>query len=54
LKVQPQEPLVLKDVNNIDWHLLQGDTDVRIEVRHWAGSLTPYPLCLLGTASLGP
>ncbi|XP_073921787.1 kunitz-type protease inhibitor 1 isoform X1 [Castor canadensis] len=31
LKVQPQEPLVLKDVNNIDWHLLQGDTDVRIE-----------------------
>ncbi|KAM5235313.1 kunitz-type protease inhibitor 1 isoform 4-T4 [Ctenodactylus gundi] len=31
LKVQPQEPLVLKDVNNTDWRLLQGDTDVRIE-----------------------
>ncbi|XP_023045159.1 kunitz-type protease inhibitor 1 isoform X1 [Piliocolobus tephrosceles] len=31
LKVQPQEPLVLKDVENTDWHLLQGDTDVRVE-----------------------
>ena len=41
LKVQPQEPLVLKGVENTDWYLLQGDTDVRIEVRHWAGSLTP-------------
>lgn len=41
LKVQPQEPLVLKDVENTDWYLLQGDTDVRVEVRHWAGSLTP-------------
>ncbi|XP_053451850.1 kunitz-type protease inhibitor 1 [Nycticebus coucang] len=31
LKVQPQEPLVLKDVNNTDWHLLRGETDVKIE-----------------------
>ncbi|XP_012621896.1 kunitz-type protease inhibitor 1 isoform X5 [Microcebus murinus] len=31
LKVQPQEPLVLKDVDHADWHLLQGDTDVRVE-----------------------
>uniref|UniRef100_A0A452RPC5 Serine peptidase inhibitor, Kunitz type 1 n=1 Tax=Ursus americanus TaxID=9643 RepID=A0A452RPC5_URSAM len=31
LKVQPQEPLVLKDVENTDWYLLQGDTDVRVE-----------------------
>ncbi|XP_063106342.1 kunitz-type protease inhibitor 1 isoform X1 [Cavia porcellus] len=31
LKVQPQEPLVLKDLGNTDWHLLQGDTSVTIE-----------------------
>ncbi|XP_033046416.1 kunitz-type protease inhibitor 1 isoform X8 [Trachypithecus francoisi] len=31
LKVQPQEPLVLKDAENTDWRLLQGDTDVRVE-----------------------
>ncbi|ELK05531.1 kunitz-type protease inhibitor 1 [Pteropus alecto] len=31
LKVQPQEPVVLKGVENTDWHLLQGDTDVRVE-----------------------
>ncbi|XP_035940135.1 kunitz-type protease inhibitor 1 isoform X2 [Halichoerus grypus] len=31
LKVQPQEPLVLKDVENADWYLLQGDADVRVE-----------------------
>nr|XP_008267402.1 kunitz-type protease inhibitor 1 isoform X1 [Oryctolagus cuniculus]XP_008267403.1 kunitz-type protease inhibitor 1 isoform X1 [Oryctolagus cuniculus] len=31
LKVQPQEPVVLKDVDGIDWHLLQGGTDVRVE-----------------------
>ncbi|XP_003826647.3 kunitz-type protease inhibitor 1 isoform X1 [Pan paniscus] len=31
LKVQPQEPLVLKDVENTDWRLLRGDTDVRVE-----------------------
>uniref|UniRef100_A0A8D0WIN5 Kunitz-type protease inhibitor 1 n=3 Tax=Sus scrofa TaxID=9823 RepID=A0A8D0WIN5_PIG len=31
LKVQPQEPLVLKGVEDTDWHLLQGDTDVRVE-----------------------
>ncbi|XP_076983596.1 kunitz-type protease inhibitor 1 isoform X2 [Tamandua tetradactyla] len=31
LKVQPQEPLVLKDVENSDWQLLQGDTAVRVE-----------------------
>ncbi|XP_058914039.1 kunitz-type protease inhibitor 1 isoform X1 [Kogia breviceps] len=31
LKIQPQEPLVLKGVENTDWHLLQGDTDVRVE-----------------------
>lgn len=31
LKVQPQEPLVLKGVESTDWHLLQGDSDVRIE-----------------------
>ncbi|PNI94395.1 SPINT1 isoform 3, partial [Pan troglodytes] len=32
LKVQPQEPLVLKDVENTDWRLLRGDTDVRVEL----------------------
>lgn len=31
LKVQPQEPLELKDVDNMDWHLLQGDPNIRIE-----------------------
>ncbi|KAM4829672.1 kunitz-type protease inhibitor 1 isoform 1-T2 [Thomomys bottae] len=31
LKVQPQEPLVLKDVGNTIWHLQEGGTDVRIE-----------------------
>ncbi|XP_054572317.1 kunitz-type protease inhibitor 1 isoform X3 [Eptesicus fuscus] len=31
LKVQPQEPLLLKGVENTDWHLLQGDPDVRVE-----------------------
>ncbi|XP_054306267.1 kunitz-type protease inhibitor 1 isoform X4 [Pongo pygmaeus] len=31
LKVQPQEPVVLKDVENTDWRLLRGDTDVRVE-----------------------
>ncbi|XP_029807857.1 kunitz-type protease inhibitor 1 isoform X3 [Suricata suricatta] len=31
LKVQPQEPLVLKGVESTDWYLLQGDTDVRVE-----------------------
>ncbi|KAI5771350.1 SPINT1 [Gulo gulo luscus] len=31
LKVQPQEPLVLKDMENTDWYLLQGDPDVRVE-----------------------
>ncbi|XP_077620793.1 kunitz-type protease inhibitor 1 isoform X4 [Crocuta crocuta] len=31
LKVQPQDPLVLKGVENTDWYLLQGDTDVRVE-----------------------
>ncbi|XP_030894018.1 kunitz-type protease inhibitor 1 isoform X2 [Leptonychotes weddellii] len=31
LKVQPQEPLVLKDMGNTDWYLLQGDADVRVE-----------------------
>ncbi|XP_061286763.1 kunitz-type protease inhibitor 1 isoform X5 [Bos javanicus] len=31
LKVQPQEPLVLKGVENTDWRLLQGDTDIRVE-----------------------
>ncbi|XP_037690213.1 kunitz-type protease inhibitor 1 isoform X2 [Choloepus didactylus] len=31
LKVQPQEPLVLKDVENSVWHLLQGDPDIRVE-----------------------
>lgn len=40
MKVQPQEPLVLKDLGNTDWHLLQGDTSVTIEVRHW---LAPLP-----------
>ncbi|XP_008568471.1 PREDICTED: kunitz-type protease inhibitor 1 [Galeopterus variegatus] len=33
LKVQPQEPMVLKDVDSTDWHLLQGDTDIRVERR---------------------
>ncbi|XP_073732913.1 kunitz-type protease inhibitor 1 isoform X3 [Callorhinus ursinus] len=37
LKVQPQEPLVLKNVENTDWYLLQGDADVRVEVPHWTG-----------------
>ena len=41
MKVQPQEPLVLKGVENTDWHLLRGDTDVRVEVRPVAGSRTP-------------
>lgn len=41
LKVQRQEPVVLKGVGNTDWHLLQGDTDIRVEVRCWAGPLTP-------------
>lgn len=36
--------MVLKVVENTDWHLLQGDTDVRVEVRCWAGSLTPLQL----------
>ncbi|XP_016075868.1 PREDICTED: kunitz-type protease inhibitor 1 [Miniopterus natalensis] len=31
LKVQPQEPVVLKDMENTDWHLLQGDPDIRVE-----------------------
>ncbi|XP_045143915.1 kunitz-type protease inhibitor 1, partial [Echinops telfairi] len=31
LKVQPQEPLVLKSGANADWHLLQGDPAVRVE-----------------------
>ncbi|ELW48154.1 Kunitz-type protease inhibitor 1 [Tupaia chinensis] len=29
--VQPQEPVVLKGMNYTNWHLLKGDTDVRIE-----------------------
>lgn len=41
LKVQLQKPLVLREADNTDWHLLQGDSDVRVEVRCWAGSLTP-------------
>lgn len=45
LKVQLQEPLVLKGVENTDWHLLQGDPDVRVEVRHRSGSLNPAQLC---------
>ena len=32
---------MLKGVESTDWHLLQGDTDVRVKVRRWAGSLTP-------------
>lgn len=35
---------MLKGVENTDWHLLQGDKDVRVEVRPWAGSLTLPPL----------
>lgn len=31
IKVQPQEPLVLSDVENIEWYLLHGNTDVKIE-----------------------
>ncbi|XP_007938627.1 kunitz-type protease inhibitor 1 [Orycteropus afer afer] len=31
LKVQPQEPLVLKSEENTDWHLVQGATDIRVE-----------------------
>lgn len=44
LKVQLQKPLVLREADNTDWHLLQGDNNVRVEVRCWAGSLTfPQP-----------
>lgn len=39
LKVQLQKPLVLNEADNTDWHLLQGDSDVRVEVRRWAGPL---------------
>ncbi|XP_023443577.2 kunitz-type protease inhibitor 1, partial [Dasypus novemcinctus] len=31
LKVQPQEPLVLKDVGSSNWYLLQGDKAARVE-----------------------
>ncbi|XP_006883066.1 PREDICTED: kunitz-type protease inhibitor 1 isoform X1 [Elephantulus edwardii] len=31
LKVQPQEPLVLKSEENTEWHLLQGDAAVIVE-----------------------
>ncbi|CAO2579328.1 Kunitz-type protease inhibitor 1 [Lemmus lemmus] len=31
LKVQLQKPLVLRDPNTTNWHLLQGDSDVRVE-----------------------
>lgn len=43
---------MLKGVEDTDWHLLQGDTDVRVEVRPWAGSLTPT-LALQGPLSGG-
>lgn len=39
MKVQLQKPLVLRDPDTTNWHLLQGDSDVRVEVRHWAESL---------------
>lgn len=42
MKVQPQEPLVLKDVETTDWRLLRGDTDIRVEVRCWV-ALGPPP-----------
>ncbi|XP_027703790.1 kunitz-type protease inhibitor 1-like [Vombatus ursinus] len=31
LKVQPQEPLVLRGTENTEWRLVQGDTDVKVE-----------------------
>ncbi|XP_074145413.1 kunitz-type protease inhibitor 1 isoform X1 [Sminthopsis crassicaudata] len=31
IKVQPQEPLVLRGTENTEWQLLQGDTNVKIE-----------------------
>uniref|UniRef100_F6SZP7 Serine peptidase inhibitor, Kunitz type 1 n=1 Tax=Monodelphis domestica TaxID=13616 RepID=F6SZP7_MONDO len=31
IKVQPQEPLVLQGTENTEWHLLQGDTNVKVE-----------------------
>ncbi|XP_006831823.1 PREDICTED: kunitz-type protease inhibitor 1 [Chrysochloris asiatica] len=31
IKVQPQEPLVLKSEKNTDWHLLQGATSIKVE-----------------------
>lgn len=43
LKVQLQEPVVLKDVDGSDWHLLQGDSDVTVKVRLWATTPTPAP-----------
>ncbi|XP_012504971.1 PREDICTED: kunitz-type protease inhibitor 1 isoform X1 [Propithecus coquereli] len=60
LKVQPQEPLVLRDVDNTDWHLLQGDTDVRVErkdpdqVELWGLKEGTYLFQLTVTASDQP
>lgn len=34
LKVQLQKPLVLRDADSTDWHLLQGDQDVRVKRNH--------------------
>ncbi|XP_036591768.1 kunitz-type protease inhibitor 1 [Trichosurus vulpecula] len=31
LKVQPQEPLVLRDTESTEWHLVRGDTNVKVE-----------------------
>ncbi|XP_074091222.1 kunitz-type protease inhibitor 1 isoform X2 [Macrotis lagotis] len=31
IKVQPQEPLVLRGTENTEWYLLQGDADVKVE-----------------------
>ncbi|XP_059228522.1 kunitz-type protease inhibitor 1 isoform X2 [Mustela nigripes] len=60
LKVQPQEPLVLKDMENTDWYLLQGDTDVRIEknepdqVKLWGLKEGTYVFQLTATHSNQP
>ncbi|KAM8907278.1 kunitz-type protease inhibitor 1 isoform 2-T2 [Lycaon pictus] len=60
LKVQPQEPLVLKGVENTDWYLLQGDTDVRIEksepdqVKLWGLKEGTYRFQLTGADSDKP
>lgn len=44
LKVQLQKPLVLRDADNTDWHLLQGDRDVSVKVRDTETPNLPHSL----------